>query len=240
MSKMRMAGTIFSMVVGLIVLSGCKASPAKKQTKFLGDEHRMAKDPSVEAYHRVWIDASVPDKKWESFKKIYFAPVNTDYVRNMEWWNKVDTSYAKKETLKDLAKYMRKEFIKAHQKNPEQTLQVVDKPDKNTLIVELAITEVVPTKVWLNLASYALIWMALDQGTIAMEGRVRDGGTNKVVAQFMDRESGKANIVNIKDLTWYSHAKSIITEWAEQSVELVNADDDDVVKDSCPFTLLPW
>jgi hypothetical protein len=226
--------------VSMITLSGCKAAPATRPTPFLEQDKKLYSDPTCKAFQRVWVDPKITDKEWEKFTKIYIAPVNTDYVKKMEWWEQIDASFARQDSIKDLAKYMRDEFIKAHQNNSKKILKVVDKSDENTLLLELAITEVVPTKVWLNLASYTFIFMAIDQGVIAMEGRVRDGKNNKIVAMFMDRETGRTSILNIKDLTWYFHAKSIISEWAEQSVEVVNVDENQVVEDSCSFTLLPW
>lgn len=224
----------------LCVLFGCKATPARRQSEFLGRSHRLAKDPTVKAYHRVWVDPKIKDKEWDRFTKVYFAPVNTKYLKKMDWWDKINTDVDRDKSIEKLGNYTRMEFIKAHRNNPKKTLKVVDKPDKNTLIVELAITEVVPTKVWLNLAGYALVFSAVDQGTIAIEGRIKDGANGKVVAMFMDRECGRTSLLNAKDITWYEHAKSIITEWANQSVEVVNADEHDVVEDSCPFSLLPW
>ena len=50
-----------------------------------------------------------------------------------------------------------------------------------------------------------------------------------------DRESEKFSIVNIKDLTWYAHAKSILREWADQFVRIANKQPGEIVKDSAPF-----
>ncbi len=69
---------------------------------------------------------------------------------------------------------------------------------------------------------------------------MKDGGTNDVVAMFADRESEKFSIVNIKDLTWYAHAKAILREWADQFVKIANKQPGDIVKDSAPFDLKPW
>lgn len=223
-------------------LSGCslfKADPAKP-SKFLDDGKTMAKDPSAECYHKVWVDPSISDPEWERFENIHVAPVDTQHLRKMKWWDKINSDIDRENSIKNLADYTRSEFIKAHRNNPTKRLKVVEKPNDKTLILELAITEVIPTKVWLNAAGYAFIYTALDQGIVAIEGRVRDAKSGKVVAKFMDREKGRTSLLNLKDLTWYEHGKGVITEWADQSVELVNADQDDVVEDTCPFTLMPW
>jgi hypothetical protein len=60
------------------------------------------------------------------------------------------------------------------------------------------------------------------------------------VAQVADRESEKFSIVNVKDLTWYGHAKSILREWADQFVQMANKPPGKKLKDSPPFDLKPW
>lgn len=228
---------LFSGVLA-VFFCGCKADPARCQSKFLGQEDRLYADPTCKAFHKVWVD---PDfKDWGRFKKVYFAPVDTKYLRQMNWWGQLSTNIDRDKSAREIASYMRKEFIKAHRNNPKHTLEVVDKADDQTLVTELAITELVPTKVWLNAAGYYFIWSAVDRGSIAMEGRIRDGKNGKILCKFMDRELGRVSIANVRDLTWYYHARGVIDDWASQSVELVNADDNDVVEDSSAFTLLPW
>ena len=86
----------------------------------------------------------------------------------------------------------------------------------------------------------ANVQTATTHSTVAFEGRMRDGATNEVVAMFADRESEKFSIVNVKDLTWYGHAKSILREWADQFVKIANKQPGEIVKDSAPFDLKPW
>ena len=74
----------------------------------------------------------------------------------------------------------------------------------------------------------------------AFEARMRDGATKEIVAMFADRESQKYSPVNIKDLTWYGHARSIIREWADQFVRMANKQPGEIIKDSPPFDLRPW
>jgi hypothetical protein len=224
----------------IVFFSGCKADPAKEPTGFLGSKDPLYRYPTLECFHKIWYDKNF--KGWDKFKKIYFAPVNVDYVVNMNWWNHVNVEFDRKTSIKDLGEYMRKTFIKAHKENkhPKYALKVVEKPDAETVIVEMAITEVVPTKVWLNAAGYFFIYTAIDQGVVAMEAKIKDGATGQVFMKIMDREKGRTTLVSLSDLTWYSHAHGIIDDWAAQSVEFVNSEQNDIIEDSSPFTLLPW
>ena len=121
------------------------------------------------------------------------------------------------------------------------------------MIAEFALTEVVPNRIVLNALGYAAgpvagpagsaaanLETATTKSTVAFEGRMKDGETKEVVALFADRESQKYSPVNVKDLTWYGHARSIIREWADQFVRMASKAPTEIIKDSPPFDLRPW
>jgi hypothetical protein len=187
------------------------------------------------------------------YKEIYIAPWNTDYLRNMTWWDKLERGEKVKEDAKELAGYARGVFEEAFRKDPKHRLVVVEQPGPQTLIAEFALVEITPNKVVLDALGYAAgpivgpvgsvastAQTATTHSTVAFEARFRDGATNEVVVQVADRESEKFSIVNVKDLTWYGHAKSILKEWADQFVKIANKQPGEIVKDSPPFDLKPW
>lgn len=228
--------TMLAVLVSFLLL-GCKAGPTKK-SEFMGDTKGMVRDTTIEAVHEVWVS---PDVKWEKFKKIHVAPVNIQYIREWTGWEKMSLAEFDPEDFRELADFTRQTFIEALQNNEnENAPKVVDRPDPETLILELAIIKVVPTKVWLNTVAYAGIWMAVDKGSIAMEGRLRDGETSEIIVKFIDLERGKDSLLNIKDLTWYSHVKTVIEEWAQQFVQTVNSEEGEIIKDSTFIELKPW
>lgn len=228
--------TILAVLVTLLLM-GCKAGPAER-SEFMGSTKGMVRDTTIEAVHEVWVR---PEVKWEKFKKIYVAPVNIQYVREWTGWEKMSLAEFDREDFRKLADFTRKTFIEALQNNKKENApKVVDRPDAETIILELAMTEVVPTKAWLNTVAYAGIWMAVDKGSIGMEGRIRDGETSEIIVKFIDRERGKESLLNIKDLTWYSHVKAVIEEWAQQFVQAVNAEEGEIIKDSTSVELKAW
>ena len=235
--------TKLTLLVGICavasLLMGCKAKPGKT-TGFLGNDPRLKQDPQLKIFHKTWYKQ---DADWDKYRKIHVPPVNTRYLQEMGWWDKCSLKGEQKEQdIKDLATYMWRKVVEAQKQNTHRNrLPVVNRPDRDTIIMELALTEVVPTKAWLNWISYAGTMMSLDQATVAFEGRLRDGATREIICKFADREMGKANLIgNIKDFGWSGHAKAIIDEWAKQFVDVVNMDDDDVLKDSLPFELKVW
>ena len=193
------------------------------------------------------------DLDWRRYTEIYVAPWNTEYLRQMNWWEKLERGEKVKEDAKELAGYARGVFEEAFRKDKKHRFNVVEQPGPNTLIAEFALTEVIPNKIVLDALGYAAgpvagaagtaaanVQTAATHSTVAFEARMKDGTTNEVVAMFADREAEKFSLVNVKDLTWYGHAKSILREWADQFVRILNKQPGEIVKDSAPFDLRPW
>ena len=77
------------------------------------------------------------------------------------------------------------------------------------------------------------------KGVIAMEARLRDGGTGEVVGMFADREHPPVALVDIKALNWWAPCKAVIDQWSKQFVEVAN-NPGKKVADSKTFELLTW
>ena len=236
-------------LTGLIGGTGCiqKAKPARP-AGFIPPEN--LEKPTDLPFHAAW---RKKDADWSHYKQIYIAPWNIDYLRKMTWWEKIERGEKVKEDAKELAAFARLTFQEAFRTDPRHRFQVVDEPGPNTLVAEFALTEVVPNRIVLNALGYAAgpvagpagsaaanVETASTKSTVAFEARMRDGSTKEIVAMFADRESQKYSPVNVKDLTWYGHTRSIIREWAEQFVRLANKQPGEIIKDSPPFDLRPW
>jgi len=222
---------------GLATCSGCKSPPAQP-TAFIGGAEGLEQVVEIKSYHRSWAKR---DADWSRFKKIYVAPVSVKYLAQRAGWQKASFAESDRQGVEELAAFTREAFIAAHRANKNtNALEVADGPDDATLVLEMAITELVPTKAWLNSISTAAIGWAPDKGLIAMEARLRDGRSREIIAVFADREQGKESLFNAKNFTWYSHARSIIEEWAAQSVEITNAGEGEAVSDSPAFELKAW
>jgi hypothetical protein len=228
---------------------GCiqKAKPASP-SGFIPDKE--LEKPSDLPFQKAW---RKKDLDWSHYRQIYIAPWNTEHLREMNWWEKLERGEKVKEDAKELAGYARAVFEEAFRKDPKHRFTVVDEPGPNVLVAEFALTEVVPNKVVLDALGYAAgpavgaagtvaanVQTATTHSTVAFEARMKDGGTSNVVAMFADRESEKFSLVNVKDLTWYGHAKAILREWADQFVKITNKQPGEIVKDSAPFDLRPW
>ena len=149
-----------------------------------------------------------------------------------------------------MAQYMRDEFKTAFANDPAHRYQVVEAPQKDTLTLELALTELVPSNVALSVLEYApygggtavrVMERATGaESTVAFEAKMKDSATGDILAMFADRQVKKIRIIDFKAFTWYAHGREIIREWAEQFVKLANQRPGEVIEGTPSFTLKPW
>ena len=184
------------------------------------------------------------------FTSVYIAPVNTRYMEGQTWWQQ-QTGARKAELAGDtrqFAQRMRNQFQQAIANYPGGRIQLASGPGPGVLVLELALVELVPSNAYWNAGATAAgfvvpgagLLSAAGAGSIAIEGRARDGATNKVIATFKDRRKDKVAPVNIGSYTWYHGAEGNIADWAAEFAELLNTPPGHVVKRPSPVTLMPW
>ena len=182
------------------------------------------------------------------------APVNTEYVEAQSTWAKTNVrQFNIHEDLQMVAGELHDIVQKKFRESKENRFAIVDEKRDDTMILELAVTQLVPNKAFLGaigLAAWAaplpigvpvgMLATFADDGWMAIEGRVRDAKTGAVMAMFADRESAKTRVVDIEAMTWYGQARESMNDWADQLVLLANTPKDVKVEDSSAFTLMPW
>jgi hypothetical protein len=232
-------------VIGLAGV-GCKAKEAKG-AGFV-DKSDMSKDPSL-PFQKSWIKPGFDKSK---YTKVYVAPVNTEYMLKMTEWQKGINQADFERDVAKLAVFTQDKLKLAFREDPKHRMQVLDAPttDPDALVIEMAIIEVVPSKVALNALGYAPFGIGMtinavrmvadDTSTCAFEARIRIASTKEIVATCADREAQQLAIVTVRGLTWYSNAETIIGQWAVQFVEIANRKPGETVKETDVFTLKPW
>jgi hypothetical protein len=227
-------------------LIGCKAKPAPDVG--FADPGLMTTDPNI-PFQKFW---RKPDVNWEHYRKVYIADVSTEYMLNLTEWQKGERKKQIEKDVHALALYTRDAFKKAFLQDPTQRFQVLDESTDapETLIFELALIEVVPSKVTLNALGYAPFGIGLalnvvrglanDRSSVAFEARVRDARTGQILMLAADREAEQATIVDLRAFKWYTHAHGIIDGWSKQFVKVTTAQPGEKIKDTSAFRLLPW
>lgn len=198
----------------------------------------------------VWVAPSFKGKTIsQQFTKVYFSPVATGRLKQQGWW--AAQSSIKQDQLatdvRKLASRMNGFLTSAARNDSGRRLQVVSQPGPDTVIIDLAITELVPAKAYWNAAATAAgfivpgagLLSAAGSGSIAIEGRVRDN-TGTVIASFRDRMSDKMAVVNIDSYSWYAGSEKNLQETAVNIARVLNSSSNTVVTQSSPVTLITY
>jgi hypothetical protein len=240
-------------VTAALAVAGCKATESS-QSGFNSNANLMTRDASVPFQRTYW------NKKYDQhdYTEILIAPANTDYVAAQNFWEKANLANSMpgqdKTDIAAIAEYTRQSFTRAFADDPKHRFKVVSTAGPKTLILEVAITQLVPSKAVLNAIGY-ITWIpavvslsgstATDsqdtgKGVIAIEGRIRDGGSGEIIGMFADREHPPTAIVDLKALNWWAPAKAIIDQWSKDLVAVANRPPGVVVKEAPAFELLVW
>jgi hypothetical protein len=242
-----------AVLVAALLLQGCHAKEAPTSA-FIEKPELMTRDATLPFNKAYW------NKQYDSkqFTEITVAPVNTNYVMAQNFWEQANVAGVDKNKLKQdvqmLADYTRQSMIKAFTNDPQHRFKVVDTPGPNTLILELALTQVVPSKAALNAIGY-VTWIPtavaaagstvtesqdMGKGVVAIEGRIRHGGNGEIIGMFQDRQNPPTAIVDIKALNWWAPAKQIVDGWASELVAVANRPPGAIIKPAPAFQLLVW
>ncbi len=168
----------------------------------------------------------------------------------MSWWDNFNLE-PKSKLQKErhiIATYLQESFQSTIRNDVNKYHEVVETPRKDTMIIELALVELVPTKAFMRIVADIIGYLIpgvqtlglTGSGSVAIEGRIRDAGTREIIFKFADRQQDKTSVVNIEDITWHGHVKEIIDDWAREFVELYDTPPTHIVKASNHFTLRPW
>lgn len=242
-----LAGAFILPLAGL-VLAGCDSlAPVEADDAgFIEDPYRMENRADI-PFNRIWMKPGVEVRR--DYQKLYVAPVNTTHMLEMSWWDRESPRVIGGEfhqDVEDLAVYTREQIQTAFREDENRQFEVVETPGEGVAVLEMALVEVIPSKSvlhalgWLPPVGTGALASALNKRTVAFEARIRDGGSNEVIATFKDRAKQPEGIVDVSRLTWYGPAKGIIKGWAQQFVKISNRAPGEVVKDPSPFTLKPW
>jgi hypothetical protein len=208
---------------------------------------KLAKNPDL-PFDKAWIKQGAD---YNRYRTLYVAPVNTEYLKRGNWWQETVRAGQIEQDVQKLAEFMRAQFISAFQNDPQHRLRVVSSPEKDSLTLALAITELVPSHVVLNalkiaapygtgLAVGALERETESQSTVAFEAKVNDSTTNQTLAMFADRQYATVRPIDLKGFTWYGNAEDIIKEWAKEFVAVANRRPGEIIKPASSFSLSPW
>lgn len=224
------------------------AVEAAPNAGFIENPERQARRADL-PFQKVWIK---PGFDKAPYRELIVAPVNTQYMMQMDWLHKLSSANWVSDVKKDideLARYFHHQVVKDFKEDPKHRFVVLENPEDHkapALRLELALIEIDPSQPVLH----ALAWAGpigtgsaaglINQRKAAFEGRLRDLQTGEVVATFADRDTQDVGPLDLTRLTWYGPAKGIMERWAKQFVEIANRKPGEMVTDPVPYTLRPF
>lgn len=244
----------FNLLLLALSITGCSyfdniltAKPAP-DSGFLDHPEQMKPHPERFPFNRVWCENHGCD--WSKYKSIIVSQVDTSHIIKMSWWENFNTE-SKSQLQEDrhaIAIYLKESFESTIQNDPAAHHEVINSPRNRTMILEMALVELVPTKAFMRsimdivgfLIPGAQVLGITGSGSVAIEGRIRDAETGEIIFKFADRQQDKTAVISVQDLTWHGHAKEIIDDWAGEFVELYDTPPSHMVAVSSHFTLMPW
>lgn len=244
---------IHTLIMALSI-SGCSylnnmltADPAP-DSGFLEHPEQMKPQAERFPFNRVWCKDHGCD--WSKYRSVMIAEIDTSHVIKMGWWDNfnMEPRAQLQEDQHLIANYMKNSFTSALKNDQLVHHDVVDNPQNDTMILELALVELVPTKAFMRsvmdvvglLIPGAQVLGLTGSGSVAIEGRIRDARTGEVIFKFADRQQDKTAVISVEDFTWHGHAREIIDDWAKEFAELYDTPSSHMVAASSHFTLKPW
>lgn len=234
----------------LLCLSGClfKADPIPA-TPFLAGPEKLELHRERFPFHEVWISPEYV-KERNRFDSIVVPPVHLEFLLTTGDWEhiKVLSDEQIREEAQELGDYLHESFREAFLSAENNRIALVEEPGFNTLLLEIAIVELIPTDVARSAAGDVVGFLvpggglvaAGAGGSIAVEAKLRDARTGKLLGKFKDHEQAKIRPIDLEGLTPYGFAEEAIDEWAYQTMLLFNTPPTQQIEDSSAVSLSPW
>ena len=227
------------------------AKPAALSS-FIEHHDEVQRMPARSPFHYTWSHQSPEiSAAQESRRTIYFAPVEISQMRRITQALAHREQLAKGEgrPVGDIARHAQSAFPQAFLDSPSPRYRIVEEPGDDSVVLELSIVELDPTSVKGNVGKKVLTHFVgplaglagkFTKGGIAIEGKLRDAKTDRLLFQFADRENDKITYLSLKDFRPYSHGYRAIDEWAAQFEEITrNPRWRESLKDSKLWSLNP-
>lgn len=194
------------------------------------------------------------DAQFDVYGSVWVAPVDTDHLRESSLWDELNLrGWAIQEDARELALEAHAIFVETFREDPAHRFEVVDRPRDDSLVIKLAIVELVPSKEWLALVGLGA-WAAPPQfgapvgvlaafaqrGYTGLEGMVVEARSGDTLLLFADREANKIRVIDLQSLVWYAHARESLHDWARQLLEILSTPPGHRVEDSHGFSWRPW
>ena len=91
-------------------------------------------------FHKAWVKAGVD---WKSYEALYVKDVSTKYLLEATRWQQNFRRDQLENDVRHVALYLQQKVTEAFQKDPETLFQVLASPKPGSLVLEMALIELV-------------------------------------------------------------------------------------------------
>ncbi|MBK9384366.1 MAG: DUF3313 family protein [Planctomycetes bacterium] len=211
-----------SALIALALLLATSCSETAKQPAAPADDFLGFGSELAPVEDSVWDQSwRAPDVKWQNWTELHIAPIVADHLGEAAWCNDCALDELP-EKRSELAKLFHQKIETAFREDADHMLEPVDAVGAKTVVLELAIIDVVPARSWFNARGTAPAGLS-GHGSIAIEGRILDGKTGRLLSTFADREDCAADLLAGANADWCCHAPLLFDRWATRLVGLAHA-----------------
>ena len=223
-----------------IAITGCawnREMTSAPPTQFLQSTgtpmtNKVKRLPFDHAWH-------APDAKFKNYTHLVLKPISMAYLRDDQWKESASSMITSREKYLEFATEVARNWsvslVNAFRSADNRFILTSDKSQPGTLVLEVAMTEVVFGRPETYAASWAVTGGGIAESaflapTMAFELRVLDGATGRVVATAADRRSTRIKLVDFNRFTITKANQEICNEWSRQIMQAFNKEKFPVVK----------
>lgn len=190
----------------LFLCFGC--SPKIGESGFLSTYDNLKESPA----NRTMLSYISPNFERGKYKKLMIDDIVTKFGEKAKG-NKID-----QEKLDELTAFFKLEIIK----KLETDYTIVDKPGADVAQVQVAITEIVPGKLFQNIFPVSVVINTATgrgKGGAALEMKIIDSQTKELLGQAMDNRKNRGYL---ETFSKYGNARAVMTYWAKLLKERID------------------
>lgn len=214
---------------------------------FLEGVPRESSIPDIPFLHS-WL---APQETPIPYTHLYVKPVRTDLLPEDMWLRSRGLAVSSREEFqKDadiIARYFRIRLLSELKSTSSQRFTVVEAPDDNSLILEIALTELVLSEPLVRAAALAapfpgvdLAISAISDPHVSFAARFTSPDGMKLIATAADRRFPPIRLIDLNKLRARSSAREIISHWAKQLAQAIQLDEFNKIERNSWFSILPW
>lgn len=244
-----MLNRIFPFIVASLALVSCAV---KERTEpvvatFLDGALRESTIADIPFLH-AWI---APQETPIPYSSIYVKPVRTDLIPKDMWLRSRGLAVSSEEEFKKdadiIARYFRIRLLSELKATSSKRFTVVDTPDDRSLVLEIAITELVLSEPIIRAAALAVPFPGVDLALstitdphVSFAARFTSPDGKKLIATAADRRFPPIRLIDLNKLRARSSAREIIAHWARQLAQAIQLNEFKKVEGNTWFAILPW